>query len=97
MLRAAGIEVTNRAVTPAPKVTPLPAQIFINSKTLAMACASFTIIMPIELTGAFSPVLGRKTKLLHFRFGGLPHTCHCLGYAFSYKRWLDFFDGRIDQ
>ncbi len=86
-------------ITPAPKVAALPVQIFIHSKSLAMACANFTIIMPIGLTGAFRPVLGRKSNLLpnHLRFGGLPHTCHCHSYAFPCKRWLDFFDWRINQ
>ncbi len=60
-LPAAGREATKGAVTPVPKVAPLPAQISIPSKTLAMACANFTIITPIGLTGAFRPVLGRKT------------------------------------
>jgi hypothetical protein len=46
-----------------PKSCPLPAQIFIHSKTQAMAFANFTIITPIGLTGAFHPVLGRKTIL----------------------------------
>ncbi len=69
------------------------------SKTLAMACANFTITMPIGLSSAFSPVLGRKTNSPPdpFQFGGFPHTCHCHSYAFSCKRWLDFFDWRIDQ
>jgi hypothetical protein len=50
--------------------------------------------LPIGLTGAFHPVLGPKTNSLPdpYRFGGFPHTCHCHGYAFSRKRWLDFFD-----
>ncbi len=98
-LPAAGREATNRAVMPAPKVTPLPVQIFIHSKTLVMACANFTFTTPIWLTGAFRPVLGRKTNLPlnNFRFGGVPHTCHCHCYAFPCKRWLDFFDWRIDQ
>jgi hypothetical protein len=66
----------------------------IPSKTLAMACANFTIITPIGLTGAFRPVLGRKTNSPPnpFRFGGFPHTCHCYGYAFSRKRRFDFSD-----
>jgi hypothetical protein len=77
-----------------PKSPPLPAQISTLFRTLAMACANFTITTPIGLTGAFHPVLGRKNNLLPdpFRFGGFPHTCHCHGYAFSCKRWLDFFD-----
>ncbi len=72
---------------------PLPAQIFTPSKTLAMACANFTIITPIGLTGAFRPVLGQKTNspLDPFRPGGFSHTRHCHGYAFSRKRWFDFF------
>jgi hypothetical protein len=45
-----------------PKSHPLPVQIFIHSKTLAMACANFTIITPTGLTGVFRPVLGRKTS-----------------------------------
>ncbi len=71
---------------PAPKVAPLPVQVFIHFKSLAVAWANFTIITPKGLTGAFRPVLGRKTNLLpnHFWFSGLPHI--------SCKRWLDFFD-----
>jgi hypothetical protein len=34
-----------------------------------MACADFTIIMPIGLTGAFRPVLGQKTKCRQTTFG----------------------------
>ncbi len=48
------------AVTPIPKVVPLPAQISTLFKTLPMACANFTTTTPIGLTGAFRPVLGRK-------------------------------------
>jgi hypothetical protein len=36
-----------------PKSRPLPAQIFILLKTLAVACANFPTTMPIGLTGAF--------------------------------------------
>jgi hypothetical protein len=77
-----------------PKVAPLPAQIFIHFKTLAMACVNFTITTPIGLTGAFGPVLGGKTNTPPdpFRFGGFPHTCHCHGHAFPCKHWLDLFD-----
>jgi hypothetical protein len=77
-----------------PKSRPPSCQISILFKTLAMACANFTTTMPIGLTGAFRPVLGRKTNLPPdpFRFGGFSYTCHCHGYAFSCKRWLDFFD-----
>ncbi len=84
-LPAAGREVTKEAVTPAPKVIPLPAQIFILFRTLAMACVNFTTTMPIGLTGAFRPVLGRKTNSPPdpFRFGSFFHTCHCHGYEFS--------------
>jgi hypothetical protein len=93
-LPAAGREATKWVVMPAPKVVPLPAHIFIHFKTLAMACVNFTITTPIELTGAYSPVLGLKTNMPPdpFRFGGFPHTCHCYGYAFPRKRWLDCFD-----
>ncbi len=82
------------AVTPAPKVAPLSPQISILFKTLAMACVNFTTTIPIGLTGAFHPVRGWKTNTPSdpFRFGGFHHTCHCDGYAFSCKRWLDFFD-----
>ncbi len=77
-----------------PKSRPLPAQISTLFKTLAMACANFTTTTPIGLTGAFRPVLGRKTNLLlgPCQFGGFSNTCHCHGYAFSCKRWLDFFN-----
>jgi hypothetical protein len=68
-----------RAATPVPKVAPLPAQIFIHFKTLAMACVKFTITTPIGLTGAFRPVLGRKTNTPPdpFQFVLFPYTCHC--------------------
>jgi hypothetical protein len=74
-----------------PKSRPLPAQIFILFKTLAMAYANFTTTTPIGLTGAFRPFLGRKTDSPPdlFRFGCFFHTCHCHGYAFSCKRWFD--------
>jgi hypothetical protein len=54
-----------------PKSRPLSIQIFILFKTLAMACANFTTTTPIGLTGAFCPVLGRKTNLPpdFFQFG----------------------------
>ncbi len=94
LLPAAGKVATKGVVTPTPKVVPLPAQIFIHFKTLAMARVNFTITTPIGLTGAFCPVLGRKTNttLDPFRFGGFPHTCLCHGYAFPCKRSLDFLD-----
>jgi hypothetical protein len=44
------------------KVAPLPALIFIRSKTLAMASVNFTTTTPTRLTGVLHPVLGRKTK-----------------------------------
>ncbi len=41
-----GIEATNGVVTPAPKVAPPPpVQFFIHSKTLAMACANFKLLL----------------------------------------------------
>ncbi len=91
---SSGREATKGVVTPAPKVVPLPAQIFILFKILVMACENFTTTTPIGLTGAFRPVLGQKTNLPPdpFRFGGFFHTCHCHGYAFSCKRWLDVSD-----
>ncbi len=75
-----------------PKSCPLPAQIFIHFKTLAMACVNFTIITPIRLTGACCPALGRKTSLPqnHFRFSGQSNTCHCHGNAFPCKCRIDF-------
>ncbi len=82
-----------------PKSRPLPAQIFIHFKTLAMACANFTITMPIGLTGAFRPVPGQKTNSPPnlFWFSGFSLTCHCHGYAFPCKCWLNFFIWWIDQ
>jgi hypothetical protein len=53
LLPTAGRQVTNEAVTPAPKFGPLPAPIFIHFETLAMACVNFTMVTPIGLTGAF--------------------------------------------
>jgi hypothetical protein len=84
-LPAAGREAKKGAVTPAPKVSPLPAPMSILFKTLAMACANFTTTTPIGLTGACRPVLGWKTNSPPdpFRFGGFFYTCHCHGYAFS--------------
>jgi hypothetical protein len=87
LLPTTGGEATNGAVTTAPKVAPPPAQIFIRFRTLAMACANFTITTPIGLTGVLHPVLGRKTSLPldHFRFGGQSSTRHCHGDASSCK------------
>ncbi len=53
-----GREATKRVATPALKVTPLPAQIFIRLKTLAMAFVKYTTSTPTRLTGALRPVLG---------------------------------------
>jgi hypothetical protein len=77
-----------------PKNHPLPAPISTLFRTLAMACVNFTITTPTGLTGAFRPVLCRKTNSPPdlFRFGSFPHTCHCHSYAFSRKRWLDFLN-----
>jgi hypothetical protein len=87
-----GREATKGAVTLTPKVTPLPAQIFIPFKTLAMVCVNFPIITPIRLTGAFCPVLGRKTSMPpnNFRFGGQSNTRHCHGNVFPRKCRIDF-------
>ena len=62
LLPTVGREATNGAATPAPKVAPPSAQISILSKTLTMASANFTTTTPVRLTGAFSPVLIRKTN-----------------------------------
>jgi hypothetical protein len=99
LLPAMGSEATKGAVTPAPKVALLPAQIFITFKTLAMACVNFTIITLIGLTGAFRPVLGRQTNmpLNHFQFGGQSYIRHCHGNALSHKCWIDFSHRRIDK
>ncbi len=99
LLLTAGREATNGAVTPAPKVAPLPTQTSILSKTLAMAVVNFTITTPIRLTGALCPVLGRKTSLPpnHFWFGGQSNTRRCHGNAFPHKRWIDFPNRRIDK
>ncbi len=80
-----------------PKSRPLPAQIFILFRTLAMACVNFTTTTPIGLTGEFRPVLGQKTNSPPdpFRFGGFFHTCHCHGYAFSCKHWLDVLTNEL--
>jgi hypothetical protein len=74
-----------------PKSRPPSCPDFYSFQTLAMACANFTTTTPIGLTGAFRPVLGRKTNSPPnpFWFGGFFHTCHCHGYAFSWKCWLD--------
>jgi hypothetical protein len=99
LLPATGREATKGAVVPAPKVSPPPTQIFSPSKTLAMACVNFTIIVPIGLTGALRPVLGRKTNMPpnHFRFGGQSNICHCHGHALPRKCRIDFSHIRIDK
>ncbi len=81
------------------KVAPLPAQIFIPFKTLEMACVNFTIIMAIRLTGAFRPVLGRKTSTPpnHLRFGSQPNTRHCLSNAFPRNCRIDISRRQIDK
>jgi hypothetical protein len=75
---AAGREATNGAVTPVPKVSPLPIQIFIHSKTLAMVCANFTIITPIglqqQVRSALFLVEKTNLPLNRFRFSSLPHA-----------------------
>jgi hypothetical protein len=63
LLPTMGSEATKRVATPGLKVAPLPALIYIPSKTLAMASVNFTTTMPTRLTGVLLPVLGRKTKL----------------------------------
>jgi hypothetical protein len=62
LLLTTGSEAKKRTATPSLKVAPLPALIFIHSKTLAMASVNFTSITPTRLTGALCPVLGRKTN-----------------------------------
>jgi hypothetical protein len=79
-----GREATNGTVTPAPKVAPLPVQIFIHSKILAMACANFTIITPIGLTGAFRLVLGEKTKCRRTTFGLAAFPTHTTATAMHF-------------
>ncbi len=88
----AGREVTKGAVTPTPKVAPLPTQTFICSKTLAMGCVNFTITTPIRLTGVLCPVLCRKTSLPpnHLQFGSQSDTHHCHGNAFPRNHQIDF-------
>jgi hypothetical protein len=84
LLLAAGREATKEVVLPAPKVAPLPAQIFILFKTLAMACTNFTITTPIGLTVAFCPGLGWKTNSPPnpFQFGGFSHIWQTLAWFF---------------
>ncbi len=97
LLLTTGREATNGAVTPAPKVAPLPGLIFIPFKILAMACVNFTITTPTRLTGVFHPVLGRKTSLPpnYFRLGSQPNTRHCHGYAFSSQCRTDFLTDEL--
>jgi hypothetical protein len=73
-LPTAGREATKGTVTPVPKVAPLSVQIFTHSKTLAMACANFTIITPIGLTGAFHPA-GYTPADRQTSWGVLHHPC----------------------
>jgi hypothetical protein len=84
-LPAAGREATKGTVTPVPKVAPLPAQIFIHFKTLAMACVNFTITTPIGLTDAFRPVLGRKTNTVRRApFGSATFSTHATATAMHF-------------
>ena len=77
-----------------PKSRLLPTQIFILFRTLAMACVNFTITTPTGLTGAFRPVLCRKTNSPPdlFRFGSFPHTCHSTAMHFPANAGLIFYD-----
>jgi hypothetical protein len=94
LLLTMGREATNGAVTPAPKVAPLPTLTFIPFKILAMACVSFKIITPIRLTSVLHPVLGPKTSLppSPLRFGGQSNTRHCYSYALPCECWIDFLN-----
>jgi hypothetical protein len=87
LLPLVGSKATKGTATPIPKAAPLPAPISIPFKTLAMACANFTITLPTRLTGVFHNILGQKTELplnpFRFRgFSGHSSTCHCHGNAF---------------
>jgi hypothetical protein len=73
-----------RVVMPAPKVNPLPPQIFIHFKILAMACVNFTITMPIGLTSAFRPVLGQKTNCHRTSFGSAAFPTHATAMAMHF-------------
>ena len=84
LLLTAGREATKGAVTPVPKVAPLSVQISIPSKTLAMACANFTITTPIGLTGAFRPVLGRKLIRRRTPFGSAAFPTHATATAMHF-------------
>jgi hypothetical protein len=93
---------THRSRSPAPtsgKTTDkrngnarLPALLFTLSRTLPMACASFTTITPTEHTGILHPVFFRKTKVPPslFWFGGHSSTRHCHGDAFPSQCGIDF-------
>jgi hypothetical protein len=64
LLPTTGREATKGAATPAPKVAPLPAPIFIRFKTQAMASVNFTTTTPIGLTGAlrlFGKLISHRT------------------------------------
>jgi hypothetical protein len=92
LLPLAGRRPTKGAAKPVPKVARLPALLFTLSRTLPMACASFTIVTPTEHTGVLHPVPFRKTKVPPnlFWFGGHSSTCHCHGNAFLSQCWTDF-------
>ncbi len=94
---SSGKRINKRGDNVRPKSRPLPTQIFILFRTLAMACVNFTTTTSIGLTGAFHPVLGQKTNSPPdpFQFGGFFHTCHYHGYAFSRKHWLDFLTDKL--
>jgi hypothetical protein len=62
LLLTMGKDATNGAITPAPKVAPLPALISTPFKTLAMAYVNFTTITATRLTGALLSMLGQKTN-----------------------------------
>jgi hypothetical protein len=81
------------------KSHPLSAQISIPFKTLAMACANFTISTPTRLTGALRPVLGREASSPknHFWFGSQSNTRYCHGYAIPSQCRTNFSQGQTDR
>jgi hypothetical protein len=91
LLPLAGRRATKGMATPVPKVTHLPALLSTPYRTLPMACASFTIITPIEHSGVLHPVLSWKTKvpLNLFWFSGHSSSCHCHCNAFPSQCWTE--------
>jgi hypothetical protein len=91
LLPTGGGEATNGA--------PPPAPISIHIRTLAMACANFTITMPMGSQVCSTLCLVGKLNLPpnHFRFDGQFSTRHCHGDAFPSQCRTHFSHRRINK